>query len=64
MPCFRVSNQLRMAIVVEKIEKIIKIGPEMAEIEHFHPYVDAYLSFVLLPSPLQTEKATHLWKRL
>ena len=25
-----------MAIVVEKIEKIIKIGPETAEIEHFH----------------------------
>ena len=25
-----------MAILVEKIEKIIKIGPETAEIEHFH----------------------------
>ena len=43
MSCFRAYkvpkkcfNQLRMAIVVEKIEKISKIGPETAEIEHFH----------------------------
>ena len=31
--CF---NQLRVTIVVEKIQKISKIGTEMAEIEHFH----------------------------
>ena len=52
MSCFRAYtvpktyfNQLKMAIVVEKIEEIIKFGPETAEIEHFHSKKGAPIRF-------------------